>query len=390
MEGVKISPKYRPSIKLSEKHTQPVIRGDKVVEVEARYINKEDWIITPIVNRLFNENIEHLSIEDVVQKTQNSLPCNCKKVYLPSTLSDDLAFIMGVYYSDGSLMEYEENSTYGVSWTENNQDRNQILKEALDKVFTDSKITSNRLYLSGKIYSEFFKNLGLKRYGNCKDIPDFILKSPFSVIRKFIQGCFFDTHGFSSEGFIFSNENPDSLDTFSLLLYYSGIFADKRENYLYITGKDAIKFRDVFGFAESYKALKSTLFEATYNSRGKSDVVPYHYGEKLFRSVTTKGKTNFPYYNRLNQCSHKKLNFDRRTLIEYLSYNNLNEKTNFIRNNRFFPVERIEPCKINAIDIEVDGDSLFNAGGVLTHNCKIGVMFGNPECVTPDTVVEIA
>jgi RecA/RadA recombinase len=399
IEGLTIASKYRPPFNISYNHKQPCITSEGEYCIKpARELTCHDWLISPEQNIEFNRNINYINLESMIKNIENNLYYyNTKKVILPTVLDEDLAFILGTYYSDGSIRDYKNKCDYGVQWTENNKERFLLIKESLNKLFPETnskKFKSKALYLNGKVYKDFFEALGMKRYGRNKEIPQIIIDSPFSVIRSFIRGCFFDTHKFSSQGFIFTNENKNSLNQFATILYYCGIFADIRKNYLYVTGKDAIRFNETFGFSEKTKIKKASNFKSYYNSRGKADIVPHAYGKKLIEKAKAETKvkiTNFYKYSNLNMCFHKKLNFDRNTLLNFLNYcEYFTEEVTFIKENRFSKINLIEKSTFSAKDIEVDG-SLFVAGAYLTHNCKIGLVFGNPEttCVTPDTMIEI-
>jgi len=374
LDGVDLRIKYRPNFKISNNHKQPIISKNGYEIKVGSEIREGDWIIQPIISGFENNNT-YLDISFANKNPEKSFP---------KILDEDMGFILGIYYSDGSFREYDTKKDYGISWTENNKERFNLVKNVLQKKFNNVNIREHlsAITLLGKDYLEFFKNLGCLRYGKNKNIPECILQSPFSVQREFIRGAFFDTHGFCDKGFIFSNENIDSLNQFSTLLYTYGIFSDIRGHYLYITSDDAIRFNNLFGFAEESKQQKATtMFTGSKNSRGKYDVVPYFLGVKILeyvKKVSTKKISSFRGYSSLAQYKHNKLNFCRKSLINYIT--NCEVPPNFeielVCNNRFSIIQDINRIKIDAIDIEVTGNSLFIASQFLTHNSKIGGMPG--------------
>lgn len=393
VEGLRLYPKYRPIFEISNNHLQPIISDGVFKEKQAIEIKTGDFLIQPIFKPILFKK-EYIKLDDIVLQIEKESYFNCFKYKLPTVLNEDLAFILGCYYSDGSIIINKKTKV--ISWTEKNKERNYLIREALKKVFPDFKKESTgvNIVLGGTYYVEFFKKIGLKQYGYNKVIPELILKSSFSVIKSFLRGVFFDSHGFSSNGFIFTNENNESLIQISTLLYYFGIFSDIRKprlnsktNYLYFTGEDAIKFKDLIGFVENSKYQKTEKFKRSINSRGKYDVVPHKYGKYIISILKNKKQKNisgFYKYNNFNMCLHKELNFCRKTLIEFLDYMEDTEFKSFLQNNRFSEIKKIDKNIVfDAVDIEVNSaNKCFVASQYLTHNSKIGVMFGNPETTT--------
>jgi len=389
IDGIKIKSKYRPDFKISENHKQPVISNNGYEVKLAKDIKVKDWLIQPIINsNAISNNVPYFNLEDIIKNIINNLPKECRIKQLPTVLNEDLAFIMGTYYSDGSMLDFDNKSTYGIIWSEKNEERFNLIQEYTKKLFPEVSIHKEyrHINLNGKIYLDFFKALGLKRYGKFKDVPKLIYESRKSVIISFIRGCFFDTHHFytpknNGSQFIFTNENKDSLIQISNILYYLGIFSDIRGNYLYISGCDAVKFSKDIGFAEPTKQKISESFIKNINARGKYDVVPYSLGYLIVQDMKKLNKniTDFYDYKKFNMCLYKKLNFDRIAMIEFLKYMEDTKYINLISSNRFTEIKELENIVIDAIDIEVENDSLFTVEQYLTHNCKIGVMFGSPE-----------
>jgi len=383
IEGKMLSIKYRPSFYISNKHNQPVISEQGYTIMLGENIKKKDWVLQPILKNEISNNIPYVDITSHSFLATQSLPEKKRDEHFPTELTEDLAFILGAYYFDGSFREYINKKDFGISWGEYNKDRFFILKNKISKVFKYVSINEkfNQIGLFGKSYWMYFKGLGCNRYGKNKNIPDCIINSRFSVIASFIRGCFFDTHGFTSEGFIFSNDNIDSLKQFSTILYYMGIFADIRKHYLFITGGDAVRFNELIGFEEPRKNKIGVTFVSEKNARGKYDVVPYILGKQVFdwcRENATVTICESKYYSTLMQCSHKKLNFGRQSLIKFAVDCKINISDSIelglIKQNRFSQIVGVEDVLIDAQDIEVEGDSLFIAEQYLTHNSKIGGM----------------
>ncbi len=378
IKGKKIHVKYRPDFLISDNHLQPIINEEGYVTKLGSEIKEGDWLIQPIIKNYSNSST-YLDISEIAKEAQELLSDQKKDEQFLSILNEDLAFILGMYYSDGSIRNYNK-SNFGLSWTERNKERYNLVLSSLQKMFNHVNTHGKHgITLLGQAYLSYFENLGCKRYGKNKIIPELILQSPDSVIKAFIRGAFFDTHAVSSKGFIFTNENQYSLRQFSTLLYNYGIFGDIRKNHMYFTGDDSYRFNSIIGFAEETKKKKSESFKESSNARGKFDIVPYSLGMNIIsylKSNTKKNISGFVNYNSINMCIYKKFNFCRKTLIDFINYCEVeySSNCNLIRDNRFSIIEKIESQEIDAIDIEVNEDSLFIADQYLTHNSKIGGM----------------
>ena len=398
--GKKIYLKNRGYIELSNNHRHPVISGNGVRIKKACEITIGDWFIQPILEKdTISNSTPLVDLSSYISNIE--VYPNSKKILLPTELNEDFAFFLGCYYSDGYMLEYESNSDYRVSFTAYNKEKYKLIFDICKKLWGEDNIVSSKYTISvgGRYLVNFLKLIGINKYGKFKIIPEVVLKSNRSIIMSFLRGVFFDTYGFTDGGFIFTNENHEFILQIYTILYYMGIFADVIKddcnwyNRLYITGEDAVKFSSIIGFAENTKQTKCKLFTCNPTARGKYDVVPYDYSLYLFNKVkklSKKGISNFSYYSSYKLCLQKKMNCSRFGLISFLEEAkilDMDSDLEFLRYNRFCEVINIEVSVFDAIDIEVSSqdslsDNYFIANGFLTHNSKIGVMFGNPETTT--------
>lgn len=382
VEGRELSIKHRPPFKLSNNHQQPVISNGLNIYKAGSEISIGDWLIQPIlsIESISNEN-EKPSLMDQVSYAKSMATLACKDIELPTNLDDDLAFFLGCCYSDGNLFRDEEKSDYRMQFTEHNRERFELISNSVKKLFPESCYSisekQSKIALWGQQVYYFLSALGCKSHGQEKTIPAIILRSRRSIIKHFIRGAFFDTHKFNRYGFISTHENIDATYEFSKVLYYMGIFADVRGKYLYLTGEDAIRFREDIGFAEPEKQKKALQFTSSNGARGKYDVVPYEYGLEIFNTLKDekiRGTYKHPYYSSFKMCLFKRLNISRSRLIDMLQpieNKKLQEATKFLSSHRFNRVEKITTASFQAIDIETDS-GLFIADQFLTHNSKIG------------------
>jgi RecA/RadA recombinase len=385
VEGKEIWAKECAPFKLSNMHLQPLIRKGEFINVLGKDVCVGDWMIQPICSCAGQEETPYIDLGDLVQKLGGSFAKKANVINLPSVLDEDLAFFLGCCYSDGNLFCDEAKSDYRIQFTENNKERYSLIYAIFVKLFGNLvRHDKTRIYICSKTIFDFLKSLGMKSYGPEKTFPDVVLKSRLSVVKSFILGAFFDTHGFNEQGFISTHENAEAAQQFSKVLYRFGVFADVRKNYLHITGEDAVIFKDVIGFAEETKKLKAKNFSCSFGARGKYDVVPFEYCEKLFAKIKErkiKGISSLPYYGAFKQCLLQNLNSSRKGLIDFvcaLKSSDFLSEIEFLKNNRFFQIQEVRCSNFEAVDIETVSGS-FVADRFLTHNSKIGISYGNPE-----------
>jgi RecA/RadA recombinase len=398
-DGICIKPKYRSSITTSNNHIQPVIRDGILQNVNASDLKeKSDWLVSPVID--YNIKKEYVNISSVIEESKLLMANNSKEINIPKFIDEKFAFFLGCYYSDGSMVEDKRGNNWRIAFGEKNKNRNFLIQSVIKTIFGEEvlSVSNYNISINRTLLVEVMKKLGCNQYGKNKVIPQCILESSTDVIKTFIRGAFFDTHGYKKSGFIFTNENDEEIEMFSNILYSMGVFVDirksKKSTYLYITGNDAIKFRDSIGFSEIKKIEKAKEFIESNTARGKFDVVPFEYVNKLFESIKeyARNVSSLSYYASLKMCLHKRLNCSRIQLCKMIeNIPELKDHYDFLMTNRFSFIEKIEKVKDNEfVDIQVDNkNETFIANMVLTHNCKIGVMFGNPECITPDTLIDI-
>jgi RecA/RadA recombinase len=403
VKGKRIFARNRGYFDISNNHQQPIIRNGEYTQKLGEEILEGDWILSPIINpeTLYN-NTNPIDLSEFIDSIV--VPEHSKIMQVPKYLDEDLAFFMGCYYSDGSLMEYPEKSTYGVQFGERSVERFNLIRDASVKLFgiNDVKICNESIRIFGKYIFEYLKSIGLKRFGKYKDVPELIMRSNKQVMSAFIRGAFFDTHGFAEDGFIFTNENEKSTLEIAHILNFLGIHADIRKDRstffsrLFLTGIDAVKFRDLIGFSENTKIQKSSKFIYDNTSKGKYDVVPKELAEKAINIIKMlcdlDGIHNIYVAQRDNLARGRNAGkFGFINLLQKVKaweYEDLGDIYDLCLNNRFSIVDKIEDVSFDAIDIEVDGDNLFIANGILTHNSSIGGFFPKADSYSGGKAVE--
>ena len=163
VSGVKLLAKNRSPIEISNNHLQPVISKNGYEEKTGQNIQISDWLIQPILDYwLVRDDIEYIKLDTIIDKVELLLLNRYKKVELPRYLDENLAFIIGAYCSDGSFKEYPASSDYGIQWGEVNKERYNLIFKHLSRIFPNVLDHPPNITLNGRIYLEFFKELGLK------------------------------------------------------------------------------------------------------------------------------------------------------------------------------------------------------------------------------------
>ncbi len=157
-----------------------------------------------------------------------------RKVTLPPTLNKQLAFLLGVYASDGSRIKDEYAFAKGIRFAVDGRRKkdllllNNLIKETFNIIPKIRKGDGNVFNIA--VYSrnlvEFLKlNYLIKNNSNTVFVPQPIFISPRSVVEAFIAGVFFGdgSNRGGKGGFRISSVNKKFLEDLSLLLLNLGI-----------------------------------------------------------------------------------------------------------------------------------------------------------------------
>lgn len=369
---------------VSDNHIQPVIRDGCVLNVSGKDVVSGDFLILPDIHPCNREDFfceltnHHPNMDEL-----DSRVCDHQ---LPAQMTPLFAKFLGMWFADGYIGEYEKDHVVG--FTEKDGDRYSLLLETCNAVFGDGVFgqVGGAIRCSSKKIVMFLRSIGCQSGAKQKTVPRCVLESGDTVIKHFLMGACFDSHGFSDIGFILTCESFEAARQINVMLRRFGVFphCEFSRNggcYFHITGHDAISYRDRIGFLEPRKTSESRAFIDSGNARGKYDIVPYLFGVNIFNSIREgKRVCSLPYYDGFNACRHGKLNFSRRRMIEMCEASGGGgvEFSKMLRSSRFEEVVCVEGAVVDSVDIEVDGDSLYVADGILTHNSKIGLVFGDP------------
>jgi len=382
VEGVELQVVGMGLRRMSNNHLQPIIRDGLYLEVLGSEIVAGDWLL-------------------IRDEASNITPLAERDGTSPERLLD--AAILGAFFADGHAAISKSKHFKYIDITEKNPGRRILVRALLSAKFgKDFSNVKSALCRVGSAGYEFIMDSQIGTHGPVKTIPPVITMGSFAVIREFLRYASFDTHRFGKDdpnGFLWTFETPEQAQQFQALLGSVGIRANikwaKDNNHgvgcwshLAISGNDAVRYRDIIGFAEPEKQEKAQRFAATKDyARGRYDVVPRELGHKIFGESGTRppGVKSCAHYSPLNTIYNTMgLNYSRQRLIEYADYTgNKMPEVDMIKTFRFAQVQDVNHAvRFEAVDIEVEG-GLFIANGMLTHNSTINSMPGMPNTTTP-------
>ncbi|MFW9905629.1 MAG: DNA mismatch repair protein MutS [Candidatus Thorarchaeota archaeon] len=348
-------------------------------------IQKEDCLIINRKNDLWGTATR-------IEYTPPSYYRNVLTYPLPTELTEDLSYLLGILIGDGTLT-YQKSFRFstGDDFLASEFIRiNQYLfnyQVTMKKDQKDFSVTS--WYLR-----DFLKHLGLKyKKAHDKEIPECILKSPKSIIKAFFQGLF-DTDGTAGNRYgnvTLSTTSSKLASQVHIILLNWNIVSSlkikktrKRPCYeIRITGVDAIKFHKEIGFRLARKRDRKHLGSSTRMTN--IDSIPYLYdtlykikSNYLEKSSSIPKRDKFKYNKRISgifdsyipqnrNISYKKL----KELIEYCNKYEIEcKELEEIDEKHYFydKIDNIETSESEVFDFTVPNGSSFVGNGIINHN----------------------
>ena len=310
-----------------------------------------------------------------------------KKVNLPLTLNENLAFLIGVYDADGSKVmdEYSSNGKgLRIALAANRPQDLKKVTQTIKKVF---KVVPKISQGDGAVYNvqifsrrinEFLKLNGLLKESSAKvKVPNKILTSPRRVVEAYISGVFLGdgTNRGGKGGLRISSISYEFVEKLQLLLLNLGVAAK------IVTRK------------RKYKHWK-TIYTLTVNGHRfmkKFQEIISDYTEKAFdKNISVRdGAFNWP-FNLTDRFSYM-ANFQRtiarsnpttsqkaiRFLQRQIATANENDKEDIEFLNSCIPdkIASIKPVgKRPVYDLEVENVHLLSGNGFYTSNSRRGAL----------------
>jgi len=376
-EGIRLEVKDRPALRLSASHRQTVLREDGALaleDVRADGLSAGRWLAYP------SAPVALAGGADAVSEAE--------------------ALFLGMFFAAGSCIVSGTRGgapgTSMVRFTEVSGERRALVASAVEAVGIGTpKVGPSWVSVDGGAAVARLRDVyGAGGAGSAKRIPAGVLAGSSEVIRSFLRGASFSARGFREQGFLWTFDSADQARTVWNLLAGFGVIADlrlprpgKAKSCLYVTGQDAVAYAERVGFAEPSKAAQ--VFSAPGGARGRRDVLPGAVGSALLRRAKDAGVgvSGLPCYGALKMCLLKGLDVSRPGLLALADEAARRgmpfaaEERRLLSDFRFSRIEASAVDSFRCIDLEVEGGR-FVAEGAVTHNSKIGVMFGPSETTT--------
>jgi RecA/RadA recombinase/intein/homing endonuclease len=297
---------------------------------------------------------------------------------LPDTATEAFCMFLGMWFSDGSLIDTEQC----INFTEVSVERREALLSQLKSLGWGNRTYGKHgVGLRSQVY-KLLDAIGCERGAKNKTIPSVITGR--RQWRAFLRGMF-DSH-VTNHGFNMTFENYNAARKTQLALLGFGInsrLSDTRTIQLYVSGRDAGMYVELIGFSENSKrdAVIAAAAHADASARGKADVIP-NPGVFIGQARAARGWVNVDadVKQRIAAVLH---GGHALALRDYIIVANTCGLKDELAKHRWVKISSIEDVGCQPmVDFDVPGGRAFIAGGLVTHNCKIGVRFGNPKTTT--------
>lgn len=319
-----------------------------------------------------------------------------KDVIIPKEMNESLAFLLGAYASEGSLIR----STWTVSITNPDEKVLQMIVDSWESVFgIKAKINHwedrcSDVRVSSKSIVSFFDYLGVGSGSSNKRIPDAILTSPKNIVFSFLSGLSLDAYVTFYENkkrkggkWALCMDSSGLLDDLQVILTNMGIVHNRINKYnkkyhkfygeVYATGYYAQELIFKIPFVEQHKIdLSNRLMRYKYPYGNASDFVPGITGESLYALLPTddNGKVSKELQREFHFINDPRRCYVTWNIIKRISEVDGVKLPDFLRiiieNNLHFSrvISITDGGEREVYDISVPGTHAFVANGIVNHN----------------------
>jgi ribonucleoside-diphosphate reductase alpha chain len=337
---------------------------------------------------------------------QSTAPYGSQKhVRIPEEMTEDLAFLLGAYASEG----HTSRSTWTICIT-NSVD--SVLERVAEVVRATFGITAAirrptnrcaRVEFSSKTLVELFEFLGCGSRASNKRIPDAVLRSPRAMVLAFLQGLALDAYVTTATApkWAICLDSPELLHDLQSVLTNLGILHGRvskfnpvyRKAYdeVYAAGPHAQAMVALVPFLEPDKARRATeLAQLEFGNHNTADVVPISPAE-LYRlvpygrsAIGTLWRTEFSFL-----ADRRTRHASRHTLerIAEIPCVRMPAWLGQVLSDKlhFSPVARVRPGGVRDVfDVSVPSSHAFVGNGIVNHNT-----INMPEYVTVEEVEQL-
>ncbi len=307
-----------------------------------------------------------------------------EKKELPSQMSPELAFLLGVIIADGHI------SSNQIGFVNTNKKLIDKFKESFEKVFPDCKLHEFKRKPSGdekklEIHPyiiEFLKNLGVKDcIASEKEIPEAVFHTSKKSIAAFLKGLFESNGSSKKKGqsieLTYPSVSKKLLEDLQIILLRFGIDSflrnekTKSGSELFIRGYDNLAlFKEQIGFVSKKKKERLEEYVRANSDNkviSKTDYIPFlsQYLKKKYENkwLQTHNLDRYPqlndYYEKLSGILDKK---DLKLVKQFLKNNYLFDQITSVK----------KKGKERVYSLRVDSDChSFISNGFISHNTEM-------------------
>ncbi|MGH9082099.1 MAG: vitamin B12-dependent ribonucleotide reductase, partial [Acidimicrobiales bacterium] len=323
-----------------------------------------------------------------------------QSVRVPAELTEDLAFLLGAYASEGCTIR----SVWSIRIT-NSVDR--VLERvvaAVDRAFDGTVRAHIRrpvdrcpsVEINSKTVVELFELLGCGARASTKRIPDLVLRAPRSQVLAFLQGLALDAYTTAPPmaKWAICLDSPAMVDDLQALLTNLGVVHGRVTKHNKTNGKDydevyacglhAQALVKLVPFLEPDKAVSADRLLGRNFAQSTADVVPGISGRELYGLVPGERKARYRFLldERTKQVSRRTL--ERIAAIEGVALPSWLRAV-LADGLHFSPVVQSESAGRRVVyDLSVPATHAFVGNGIVNHNTV-----NMPEDVSVDDVEKL-
>lgn len=313
-----------------------------------------------------------------------------KTVRIPDEMTDELAFLLGAYVSEG----HASRSNWTVTITNADEGVLSRVQRAWRSQFgVESRLVRREdrcpsIVMASKTVVEFLDHLGCGAGASLKRIPDAVMRSPRSMVLAFLQGLFLDGYVTTEPmtKMAICVDSAELLDDLQAILTNLGVVhsritknnAEYEKDFeeVYASGAAAKLLARLVPFAEKDKrARQRDLLKRTF-AQSTSDIVPGLDPKALYEMIPT-GKSGRNGWGERSRFSFlldpRTKHVSRRTLerVALLPMVDLPEwlVTILADDLHFSPVETVADAGTREVyDVSVPTNHAFVGNGIVNHN----------------------
>jgi ribonucleoside-diphosphate reductase alpha chain len=224
---------------------------------------------------------------------------NQKVVALPDVMSEELAFLLGAYASEG----HTTFSNWTITITNSVPEVLERVQQAWESVFgLRARITADpgkcpAVVVSSKTVVEFMTALGCGSRASNKRIPDAVLRSPRPMVLAFLQGLALDAYVTTATApkWAICLDSPGLLDDLQAVMTNLDVLSgrvtkhnklnSKDYDEVYAAGTQGQLMVSLVPFLEPDKAARAAEYLGMNFKSGTADVVPGISGRELYQLI---------------------------------------------------------------------------------------------------------